>query len=363
VLLGESDRLLRCAFCKVNLFICGSDAPRRLYLPPRSAAAVEEDLSFIPYWRIKGIHYSRSREGLRHAFLDKTRLAADAPGLARSLGVRPQAVPLHFVTEETRGSFLEPTLPIERVLGEIETDLRDPDEPPPLWTALIGETMSIVYLPVRRNGGLFDAVSGRRIETADRVMDAATLVKKAAAAPSLRFVSTLCPTCGWEMAQAPTSLLLHCPTCGTVWEEAGGRFRRRSVRIGIGGADGDWYLPFWRFASDPALRPSSLWVAAFKVHADHALRLARTFTTTQVDSTESPVPRGATMASINLPPGEGFEAARVLALEKGWNAQAGAMCKEPELVLIPFREAGAEVARTRPRCALAKNLLAFGLGL
>lgn len=371
VLLGESDTLLRCRFCRVSLHLCANDAPRRLYLPPRSSAPGEEIL-FVPYWRIKGIHYAGARDGrLAHAFLDKTQLAVAIPGLAPSLGVRPQAVPLHFVTEETPGTFLEPTLPLDRVLARVDEDLREPDEEPAAWTALVGETMSLVHLPVRRNRGIFDAVSGRKVTDADPWPDGAAGPRTASPPPPLRFVPTLCPSCGWELDHAPASLLLPCTTCGSVWEESGGRFARRAFRVGVS-ASGDarparreavWHLPFWRFPLDDGSRPQALWVPAFKLHAEQALRLARTFTTAQEATRESPLPRDGRVHPITLPPGEGMDAARVLAHAQGWHAQAGALRADPGLAFLPFAEEGAELVRSRPRCAVAKNLLSFGLGL
>jgi hypothetical protein len=256
----------------------------------------------VPYWRLRGHHYRLSGGILRSRVVDVTRLAAAAPGLPPTLGVRAQAVPLRFASERDEARFLPAAaLPPLDGRGRHAGAVADRGE---VIDGAFATSSALVYAPVRVARSVFDGVLNRRIPGVEGVAwDEAVGPADERPAP-VRFLATLCPECGWQLEGAADTLVLLCVNCGGGWEAGRDGLRRAAYRMLP--ADG-WtpqaYLPFWclgariaaasldswadlvRFANLPLVvqpsmqnQPLRFWIPAFGLHPDRFLRLAQTLT-------------------------------------------------------------------------------------
>jgi hypothetical protein len=305
VALNETDRLLSCAYCQVRLYVA-TDGPPRYCLPVKPAPAGE--IVMVPYWRVRALHYRCVPSHVRSALLDTTRLAAPAPGLPHSLGVRPQAVRLRFAVPALAARFLPPSGPPPLPGDQLDAALAGLGEEASLFETCVAPATSRVYAPVRLTRAVFDAVLNKRIAPdAEQWLGAAA--RGSDEPPAIRFLATLCPACGWQLEAARDSLVLLCVNCRTAWRanHAGLRQVPYSVLETDGKAEGGStprrYLPFWRvaarisgltieswadlvrFANLPKVvkaewrdEPAVFWVPGFKAQPDQFLRLAQAAT-------------------------------------------------------------------------------------
>jgi hypothetical protein len=174
-----------------------------------------------------------------------------------------------------------------------------------LHQANIGETLSLIYSPFYLNDRLYDAILQKPVSAKlPAGFDIAEFGKDHPSWP-IRFVSTLCPNCGWNLEGQRDSLVLSCKNCDSVWYPAGKKLK--ALKFGrIPCANEATYLPFWRIRADvsginlnsyadlisvanlPKTVQSGLgdipfrfWVPAFKVRPKVFLRLASQVTLLQ----------------------------------------------------------------------------------
>ncbi|MBI5582708.1 MAG: hypothetical protein HY892_02690, partial [Deltaproteobacteria bacterium] len=140
VTLDETDRLLACPFCRTRLYLV-PEGHFRYYIPP--AAGAEGELFYIPYWRLRGSCFSVSASGVTNRFVDTSALAADLPNLPFSLGLRPQALKLRFVSPATEGRFIRPGRPALQVIPGLSEKPRGF-----FLQRFIGETVSLINAPL-----------------------------------------------------------------------------------------------------------------------------------------------------------------------------------------------------------------------
>jgi hypothetical protein len=302
VALTEDERILTCGYCRVKLFVANDGGPLRYCLPPRHADV--GSIVMVPYWRVRGQIYRDEDFELTARIVDDTRLACAAPALPPTLGVRPQAMPLRFASAEFTRQFVTPSVeprfspvrrtrrPNARVIGDRCFEL-------PLMPA-----RSIVYLPVRLAGGVFDAVGSRRLGAldADDWLPLAGSIDTVP--PAVKFLPTLCPWCSWQLDCHPESLVLTCGLCRSAYRAGPAGLQEVAYSVVPGG---DWdvstHVPFWRVRADVAgidLRsradlarfsnlpvvvrpewerePAEFWVPAFGTTPDQFLRYSRTMT-------------------------------------------------------------------------------------
>ncbi|HOC18784.1 MAG TPA: hypothetical protein PKK95_10970 [Vicinamibacterales bacterium] len=310
VSMHEADRILTCAYCKVRLYVLAGGALAKYCLPVKPAPI--GTIVMVPYWRLRAHRYRLLPSGVVPGAADCTALAADVPGLASSLGVRAQAVPLRFATPAAEGRFLPATRPPDLVFQQLERLRRveqglasgprasEEREAAP-FEATITTASSLVYTPVRVSArSVFDAVLNRRVAgiDADRWNDA---VPGADDRPApVRFLATLCPECGWQLEGATGTLILLCVNCGRGWRA--GKSQLVPADFDVLPADGwtpDAHLPFWRAEARAAAtwadfvrlvnlprvvqaawerEPLGFWFPAFAAHPDQFLRAAQTLT-------------------------------------------------------------------------------------
>jgi len=378
VALDEDERILTCGYCRVRLFVANGGGPMRYVLPPRHADV--GSIVMVPYWRLRGLVFRGVACALTPRLVDGTRLASPSPGLAPTLGVRPQAMALRFASAELGDRFVapsvEPRFSAVRKTRTPGTRLLDDA----LFEIPLVPVTSIVYQPVRLAGGVFDAIGSRRLGAlaADDWLAQAGAMDEAA--PTVRFLSTLCPWCSWQLDSHPESLVLTCGLCRSAYVaiEKGltqidywrlpangwapvchAPFWR--VRAEVAGAGLDSWAQFARFANLPAVVRTAwenegidYWIPAFTATADQFLRLARTMTLARL----APVPAGrdheakpiAQPGPVTLPPSCLPNAVKILLADAGHPkvtvfprlADFAPRVTRADLVYVPLADAGAD---------------------
>lgn len=283
--LDETDRLFCCPYCRTRSYLSSSGTFQ--FCLPAKAEFDNGDLLFVPYWRIRGVLFSRRAENAPCAFslVDTTAPAVRSSLLAHSLGVVPQALPLHFAFPRTHTRFLAVQETFNQGLDQTLELLDDPDpERSGSETDLrsfVGETISVVYMPhALRSGWIVDAIRGRPLcrRTAPEAQRLLALPER----PhwQLSFHPTFCPSCGWDLEGDGDSAVLVCRNCASGWTATPSGFRICPFRL-LDGPVSNVYLPFWRFPGQLPLEPddrSTVWVPAFKTRPDLLLKLAHRIT-------------------------------------------------------------------------------------
>lgn len=236
--LEETDRIFSCPFCQVRLFI-HTQGPFQYYLKPR--VELPGRLFYVPYWRFRGNGFALEACGLQYRILDSSLLARLELCFPPSLGLRTQALRLFFVEPKTPGIFLPPQLQSTEFKKRLVNAMPGLNAPiGPRLTACVGDTLSLVYMPVFQTEVLRDGITGEKLGPA--VLDPET---PRTAYPNLHFVSTLCPQCGWDLTGDRQSLVQTCPHCDTAWETGPQGPASRSLRFLDSDVVADRYLPFW----------------------------------------------------------------------------------------------------------------------
>jgi len=301
VLLTETDRVLACPFCKTRLYLVTQDHFRYFIPTPQKQG---KGILYLPYWRFKGISYAVQADEISSRFIDSSLLATDGASLPSSLGLKPQAMKLKFVSPDTEGQFLEASRPFELIMPTVKAS----DALAHVYhRAFIGETISMVYAPAYiENGLLHDALLERPLCA---WQDDSPPVADDAKPPDwrVRFVPTLCPRCGWDMQGERDAHVLTCKNCDSAWSSSGTTFTEIPFTIlSAATREAVVYLPFWRMKPrvegialnsyadlirlanlpraiqpDFASTPVYFWSPAFKVHPALFLRWSRQMTVFQ----------------------------------------------------------------------------------
>lgn len=303
------------------------------YLLPHRAPEGKE-LIYFPYWRFKGMLFSCLPDGIQDRFLDVSRQAVDNPLFPLSVGLRSQAMKLRFVTPDTAGWFIRPSLPFPQVM---ETFLARFNRNLPrsiLHQAHIGESLSLLYAPFYADDRIVDAVLNQPVSP---VLETPLDPEDYPGGPAgrhIRFIATLCPDCGWDLNGRRDALVLHCSNCKTMWQAGKKGLTRVNVAHlpAAGDATETLYLPFWRIRGKVAgmpldnyadlVRAANLprvvqppweqipvhfWGPAFKVRPRSFLRLTHHITLAQPRSKLVPDPPAGSRHPVNLPVSESAE--------------------------------------------------------
>ena len=101
--LDETDHILQCPYCDVKSFLF-SEGPFRFVLPHKTQ---NKEILYVPYLRFRGVVYACQARRVSYRIMDITRLAVPIKRFPISLGLRPQAMKMRFVSQKTQGSFLK----------------------------------------------------------------------------------------------------------------------------------------------------------------------------------------------------------------------------------------------------------------
>jgi hypothetical protein len=387
--LEETDRLLNCPYCNVKSYLFSPDYFR--YILPDKAQGRE--LIYAPYLRFKGVVYFCTGMTLDHRIIDITRIGLELKGIPESLGVRPQAMKMRFLTQKTTGSFLKFSLKATDILSRA-AELSSRASGGILHRAFIGETMSIIYLPMYLDKNrLFDAVLNRPIATlpAGEGGLAPLMAKNQGWGPG--FVSTLCPRCGGAMDGERDSVVLLCNNCHSAWEIRDSVFKGLDLSIGKGRGPKAVYIPFWRitagvkgvdietfsdfiritnqpFLVDEARgdRAMNFFSPAFKIRPNIFLNLARQFTILQRDFPEEETLTGKDLHPVTLPKTEAIQALKVILASSAVNKKnvfpvmpfIDFEIKGATLVYIPFTPGLNELVHEETGMIINRQGLEFG---
>lgn len=373
--LEETDRILCCRYCRVRLYISTSGPPR--YCLPAEAPE-GSDLVMVPYWRLRGMHFSLHPSGRpRSRVLDANFLASGLGFVPDTLGVRPQGTKLRFAAPAGGTRFLPHSAPADEAATRAErvSAASGLSAGRPAHSAFIGETTSLIYLPLyMTRGAIYDATLKRPIGR-NTLMRAGEL--EAVEPPgrySLDFVPALCPRCGWDLSGERNSVVLHCENCASSWRASKGRFEAIGFESSPADEQETTLVPFWRVRASiegPVAEvrdclPASLrrawqdgearfWLPAFRAAPRVYMRIARQATALQPQ----------TERHRALPRGEFFPAAlgvadvsggltvllaaaaqarrRLLPLLPSVEVKAGGA----SLAYIPFKQRGSELVNSR----------------
>lgn len=403
VSLAETDRFFACDYCRVRLYIT-AEGPFHYRLTPKTEG---DGLVHIPYWRFKGVSYALRNAQVQHRILDMTRVAVPNNYLPYSLGVRPQAVPLTFVTAKTAGSFLPPATPLKDILDGIDKQLthremradmtRTMKPAENIERAYIGETASVIFLPVLPKGnqlqdGISAAMQYQTGPGTTSLIDAAS----GAADWSPRFLPALCPACGWDLDGQRESCVFACDNCNRAWMPD--RQELTEVRMGAvpRRMESSKYIPFWkirprvngvaletyadliRYANLPKAvikrwesQEMVFWTPAFKVRPKLFLLLAGMLTISPPDNIVRDRVRLSPAYPVTLPLSEAEESLKTVLASLVENKRhvfeklgdVTIQTKDSELIYLPFTPRGNEFIYEGQNIAVPKAALAQGKNL
>jgi hypothetical protein len=388
--LDETDRLFECAFCRVKSYLLPQLFFR--YMLPHAAPA-DTKLIYYPYWRFKGMTFAASDAGITHRFVDASHQAVDSDRFPPSLGLRSQALTLHFADADTPGRFLKPQLPFKDVLTVFDQRFKAKTTGTEYHRAHIGENISLIYAPFYEKGGkVFDAVLNQPLTArASQPFDARAL-PGGRPAWRTRFIPNLCPQCGWDLEGQRDSLILFCKNCVSVWKPLADKLK--PIRFGHfpAAAGPVLFLPFWRIQTDISgytlasyadlvklanlpkapqpgwdQVPFRFWVPAFKVRPRTFINLVRNMTLSQPRTEpDHALPEGR-LFPVTLPVKEAAESLK-LALASFVKPPRNMLPRLPDaevaprrflLVFIPFQEGHHDYTLPGKNIAINKNQLAL----
>ncbi len=386
--LEETDHLIQCPYCSVKSFLFAPDY-FRLVLPHK---APDKDIIYAPYLRFKGNTYACQGQAIGHRIIDITHLGTPVKGLPISLGLRPQAMKMKFVTPDTAGSFLRCSLEMADVLSKVGKHASGTGQL--FHRAYIGETVSLIYLPLFvQKETVFDAIINQPIVKLTGTEDMFGSTAEKPLRWKLTFMSTLCPQCGWNLEGDRDSVVLTCNNCNTAWGASEGKFVRVDLGVVPGQGDKTVYLPFWkitaraegieinsfadfiRVTNQPKVvqedwenQDMSYWCPAFKIRPRIFLRLLSQLTVSQKDfETEETIPRQG-LYPVTMPQSEAAQSMKLTLANSALTKrdtfpmlpQVHFAIKDSILLYLPFTDKGHDVVQEQMGVSINKKSLEYG---
>jgi len=395
VILKETDRIFACGYCRVKSYLSAEDYFCYM-LPNRSDGS--RPLVFFPYWRFRGMLFSCFHDEIDQRFIDFSYRAKHAPQFPPSVGLRSQTLKLKFVSRETTGRFLYPTLSIAELMNIFARRFNPCLSQPVLYQAVVGETFSLIYSPFyiasdtgeQCRGQLFDAVLNKPVS--DLTLEDADISLYPGGAPNrqVRLIPTLCPECGWDMDAERDALVLICKNCSSVWKSRGNGFEKLPVAHKPETGDNIIYLPFWKIRAEvsgltldsyadmvsianlPRMFQKSqlserfcFWTAAFKVRPRIFLTLCRNMTLSQPRKELIHSPPAGRCFPVTLPAEEAAQSLKIILAgfmkpRKTLFSRLGEIKVAPNdflLVYVPFQESAHEFIQPEFLMAVSKKML------
>jgi hypothetical protein len=365
------------------------------YVLPHTAKD-NQDLIYFPYWRFKGMLFFCGPSGITNRFVDVSHQAVETPLFPISVGVRSQAMKLRFLSADMQGRFLKPRLPFESVAANFENRFGKALAKPILHQAHIGESLSLIYSPFYIKENLYDAILDKPASA--RAWADSNIDDFSSESPDwhIRFVSTLCPNCGWDLEGQRDALVILCKNCNSAWYPVGRKLKQlKFARIPPTG-NNTLYLPFWRLRAEisgidlqsyadlvrmanlpKAVQngwddiPFRFWIPAFKIRPQLFLRLASHITVSQPRNELIPELPDDRIYPSTLPVKEAIESLAITLaefikprrnmMERFHTIHIDA--KSFTLVFVPFNEEHHEFIHQEYQIALNKNVMAHSKNL
>jgi len=386
--LEETDRLFACPFCRVKSFLPENGYFR--YILPCPDSARNPDVYF-PYWRFKGTLFSSNSSETVFRFIDISHQGRESGIFPVSLGFRTQALKLKFALPETAGLFIKPELTPGDIVRIAEKRFSDKGAGGPFIQSFMGETTSIIYSPFYVKEKLWDAVINKPVSSLLPGDFDLNIFGTGKPDWTIDFIPAICPTCGWDLSGERDSLVLFCKNCDSAWQPDGKKFGK--IKFGYIPESGEdfLFLPFWhikasisgitldsyadliKIANLPKIIRDGwekisfkFWIPAFKVRAQHYIRLATHMTLAQPDNEiKEQVPAGR-MHPVNLPFAEAIESFKTIIAgfikpRKDYFSLLPDVQITPEdfiLAYVPFEDGHHDLIQQEYQVALNKALLA-----
>ena len=385
--------MVACQYCRVNSYLM-PDNFFRYVLPHKTKE--NQDLIYFPFWRFKGMLFFCGPSGIINRFVDVSHQAIETPCFPISVGVRSQAMKLRFLSADMEGRFLKPRLPFESVAASFDNRFGKALPKPILHQAHIGETLSLIYSPFYIKEKLYDAIIDKPASA--KAWEGFDVDEFDGGSPKwqIRFVSTLCPNCGWDLEGPRDALVLLCKNCHSAWYPVGKKLKPlKFARIPASG-DNTLYLPFWRLRVEisginlksyadlvrianlpKAVQngwdeiPFRFWIPAFKVRPRLFLRLASHLTLSQPREELIPELPADRIYPSTLPVKEAIESLPIT-LAEFMKPRRKMMeifpdiqidAKSFTLIFVPFNEEHHEFIHHDYQIAINKNVLAHSKNL
>ncbi len=388
--LDETDRILQCPYCDVKSFLF-SNEPFRFVLPHKTR---NKEILYIPYLRFRGVVYACQARRVSYRIMDITRLAVPIKRFPISLGLRPQAMKMRFVSQETKGSFLKCFLKTSEMLTKAEKQSSAGISEEIFHRAYVGEAINLIYLPLYfEKGALFDAITHHPVARLPKDMEKFSSITENAPPWQLTFLATLCPRCGWNLEGQKDSVVLTCPNCQTAWEAQRGRFVPVDFLV-VASDDPDLtYLPFWRMSvrtegiainsfadfiritNQPRVVQKSwdhqgmeFWAPAFKIRPKLFLAISRRLTLSQENPEGKKEFPNEIRYPVTLPLSEAIQGVKVTLAASTVNKKdilprlpdTSMAVKGATLMYLPFKQTAHEMIQTHTGLAINKKSLEFG---
>ncbi len=355
-----------------------------------------KNIVYFPYWRFKGMLFFCGTSGIQNRFVDVSHQAIDAPIFPSSVGVRSQAMKLRFAAADMDGRFLKPRQTFDKYLNTFQERFGKSLPKPILHQSNIGETLSLIYSPFYLTDRLNDAILDEPVSA--KLPDGFDMDDFSGDRPrwQIRFVSTLCPNCGWNLAGERDTLVLCCKNCNSAWYPVGKKLKRLKFAQFPDKGDNTIYLPFWRIKANvsgiklesyadlikvanlPRVIqsgwndiPFRFWIPAFKVRPKVFLHLATHTTLSQPrENLISKLP-DAGIYPTTLPIQEAVESLKLTLADfvKPRRTLVARLrdiqidAKSYTLVFIPFTEGHHEFMQPDFQLTINKNVLALSKNL
>lgn len=401
--LNEGERVIHCSYCGVKNYMVVNKA-LRFVLPHKIPDLIgQEDRFYIPYFRFKGVIYSHYHQDVDHTILDTTCSGINNPDFPTSLGLRPQAMTLTVLekSENVSGRFLKQTETTRAVFDRASaiTDyfgVRSGGSL--LHRAFIGETISLIYLPIyRKQGYVYDGVLNRLLfrDNPNIFSNDSHVAYQKKWAPD--FLAMICPHCAGTLVGERDSLVLHCYNCDRAWVEHSGQLQAIRWQAGnLNKVKGVVQLPFWKISlcfdgdwmntfadylretNQPVIVKSqhdemqlSFVVPAFKLQPKMFLTVSKRFTMAQNRLVDGERENYGQLFPVTLSVKEAGEAIKsILVYSAVYKKKLAPNIKHinvqfigNELIYLPFQQKGNDLVQSWCNIAIPDNTLYLGRNL
>jgi hypothetical protein len=333
-----------------------------------------------------------------HKIIDVSALALRRTLLPPSLGVRPQALKLRFISPEMEGKFLKPHVPLETVVQNIGVQLLPLNGSVSVGSiihkAFVGETVSLIYSPIYVEKDMaYDAILGKSLDSIPKDFAQDLLSVDQRKDWPIKLVPTLCPRCGWDLLGERDSVVLFCKNCNSAWAASQSSLEELNFGIVSSREGNTLYLPFWKMnihlqgfeiQSYPDLTRLAevakvmkeegegldlyFWSPAFKVPPQLFLTLAQGMTLSQPREEFERNLSGSSLYPVTLPFREATETIKITIANFAINKkkilfklnEIEIHLNESLLIYLPFTPSGSDFIQPHTRLCIYKSYLTLG---